>query len=102
MSREEPGKFRNLTLNCEKMDGRWYVQPVVWLGILILLASVAGCLAMIWLGIQSEDAEYSEYSNVMTGKSGKYKVEASEVSGFDETHQILGMPLKRLSEQKKP
>jgi hypothetical protein len=30
--------------------GRWYQQPILWLGFAILLASVAGCIHMIVLG----------------------------------------------------
>lgn len=35
--------------------GRWYRQPILWLGIAILLASLAGCIGMIVLG-----AKYAE------------------------------------------
>lgn len=33
-----------------KQGGRWYQQPVLWLGLAILLASVAGCISLIVLG----------------------------------------------------
>lgn len=36
-------------------DTGWYRQPVVWLGIAIFTASIAGCIWMIVLGIQHED-----------------------------------------------
>ena len=36
-------------------DGRaWYRQPVVWLGLVILLASVVGCIALMVLGAQHD------------------------------------------------
>lgn len=28
-------------------DERWYRPPVMWLGVLILLGSLAGCIALI-------------------------------------------------------
>lgn len=34
---------------------RWYRQPVLWLGGLILLASLAGCVLMIVLGTRYAD-----------------------------------------------
>ena len=33
----------------------WYHQPVVWLGVLIFLASLAGCVWMIVLGARHAD-----------------------------------------------
>jgi hypothetical protein len=33
----------------------WYRQPVAWLGILLLAASLAGCVAMIVLGVRHAD-----------------------------------------------
>ena len=30
-----------------KTDERWYRPPVMWLGALILLGSLAGCIALI-------------------------------------------------------
>lgn len=32
----------------------WYHQPVMWLGLAILLASAAGCIVMIMLGAGSD------------------------------------------------
>ena len=34
----------------------WFRQPVVWLGALILLASLAGCAVMIMLASRHADA----------------------------------------------
>ncbi|WP_197706821.1 hypothetical protein [Sterolibacterium denitrificans] len=34
--------------------GAWYRQPVVWLGLVILLASVAGCIALMVLGARHD------------------------------------------------
>ncbi|MEO7199706.1 MAG: hypothetical protein ABIY56_05765 [Dokdonella sp.] len=36
-------------------DQRWYQQPVAWLGLLILAASLAGCISMIMLAAQHDD-----------------------------------------------
>ena len=33
----------------------WYRQPVLWLGMAIFVASLAGCVWMIVLGVQHED-----------------------------------------------
>lgn len=35
--------------------GRWYQQPVLWLGIALFLASLAGCAWMIVLGARHAD-----------------------------------------------
>ncbi|MCC7330106.1 MAG: hypothetical protein IT484_08145 [Gammaproteobacteria bacterium] len=34
---------------------RWYRQPIIWLGALILTASLAGCLLLIVLGERYAD-----------------------------------------------
>lgn len=34
--------------------GAWHRQPVVWLGLAILLASVAGCIALMVLGARHD------------------------------------------------
>lgn len=36
-------------------DQRWYQQPIAWLGLLILVASLAGCISMILLATQHDD-----------------------------------------------
>lgn len=36
-------------------QGTWYHQPVVWLGMLILLATLAGCLWLITLATRHAD-----------------------------------------------
>lgn len=35
--------------------GAWYRQPVAWLGVLVLAASLAGCVWMIVLGARYAD-----------------------------------------------
>lgn len=35
--------------------GDWYRQPVVWLGVLLFAASLAGCVWMIVLGARHAD-----------------------------------------------
>lgn len=35
--------------------GAWYQQPVLWLGVAILVASLAGCVWMITLGVRHAD-----------------------------------------------
>jgi len=34
----------------------WHAQPVVWLGILVFAASLAGCLWLIFVGARYDDA----------------------------------------------
>ena len=34
---------------------RWYRQPVLWLAVAILLASIAGCIGLIILGSHHPD-----------------------------------------------
>lgn len=36
-------------------SGRWYRQPVLWLGALLLAGSLGGCLWMIVLGARYAD-----------------------------------------------
>ena len=36
-------------------DGRWYRQPIVWLGILVFIASMAGCVWIIAASTRSAD-----------------------------------------------
>ncbi|MEO7063191.1 MAG: hypothetical protein ABI082_05365 [Dokdonella sp.] len=38
-----------------KRSGDWYRQPVVWLGLLLFAASLAGCVWMIVLGARHAD-----------------------------------------------
>jgi hypothetical protein len=33
----------------------WYRQPVVWLGVLVFVASIAGCVWIITVGIRHAD-----------------------------------------------
>lgn len=35
--------------------GRWYRQPILWLGIAVFLASLVGCISMVVLGSQYAD-----------------------------------------------
>lgn len=35
--------------------GRWYQQPIVWLGIVVFIASMAGCVWIIVAGTRSAD-----------------------------------------------
>jgi hypothetical protein len=35
--------------------GRWYRQPVLWLGAVVFVASLAGCVWMIALGARHAD-----------------------------------------------
>lgn len=36
--------------------GSWYSQPVVWLGIAVFAASIAGCVWLIVVGARYDDA----------------------------------------------
>lgn len=38
-----------------RTDQHWYQQPIAWLGLLILVASLAGCISMILLAQQHDD-----------------------------------------------
>lgn len=35
--------------------GNWYRQPILWLGAVILFASLAGCISMVVLGMRYGD-----------------------------------------------
>ena len=37
------------------LTGRWYHQPVLWIGALLFAASLAGCVLMIVLGVRHPD-----------------------------------------------
>jgi hypothetical protein len=39
--------------------GRWYRQPILWLGIAIFIASLAGCIGMVVLGARYADEPLS-------------------------------------------
>ena len=39
----------------DRTASRWYRQPVLWLGIAVFVASLAGCVWMIVLGAQHAD-----------------------------------------------
>ncbi len=36
--------------------GSWYSQPVVWLGIVVFAASIAGCIWLVVVGARYGDA----------------------------------------------
>jgi hypothetical protein len=36
-------------------EGRWYRQPILWLGIAVFIASMAGCVWIIVAGTRSAD-----------------------------------------------
>lgn len=38
-----------------RQGGAWYHQPVLWLGVVIFVASLAGCVWMIVLGAHHAD-----------------------------------------------
>jgi len=43
------------TSNSRATPSAWYQQPIVWLGVAIFLASLAGCVWMIVLGARHAD-----------------------------------------------
>lgn len=43
--------------------GRWYRQPILWLGAVIFFASLAGCIHMVVLG-----SRYSEEPLAVSGE----------------------------------
>jgi hypothetical protein len=40
----------------DKPRSAWYQQPVLWLGIAVFVGSLAGCVWMITLAVQHDDA----------------------------------------------
>jgi hypothetical protein len=42
--------------SAEARAGAWHRQPVLWLGLALLAASLAGCVLMIVLGVRHADA----------------------------------------------
>ncbi|MEO8459273.1 MAG: hypothetical protein ABI451_01985 [Dokdonella sp.] len=45
----------NQRIEASKIHPGWYRQPVVWLGIAIFVASLAGCIWMVVLGSRHAD-----------------------------------------------
>ncbi len=46
---------------------KWYRQPVLWLGMLIFVASLAGCIWMIVLGARHADESVSDTDTTILG-----------------------------------
>ena len=60
MSRSSPGgstpnRASHDDVNTERGGGTWFRQPVVWLGALIFVASLVGCIATIVLAWRHAD-----------------------------------------------
>ena len=34
----------------------WHAQPVVWVGVLVMLATIAGCLVLLAVALRNPDA----------------------------------------------
>lgn len=51
---------RTPTPRTEHSASAWYRQPVVWLGIVVFAASLAGCIWMIVLGARHADEPVSD------------------------------------------
>lgn len=49
----------------QRSDARWHRQPVVWLGALILAASLGGCLLLIALATTHADIPVATGRDVM-------------------------------------
>ncbi len=47
-----------------RRGGDWYAQPVVWLGIAVFIASLAGCIWLIVVGARYDDAAISASNRV--------------------------------------
>jgi hypothetical protein len=45
----------------QRDPGAWFRQPVVWLGALILAASIAGCVVMIVLAMRFPDPPFDSH-----------------------------------------
>lgn len=68
-----------------KQGGRWYQQPILWLGLAILLASLAGCVSLIVLG-----ARYGEEP---------FPVEAERLLKVPTSHSTDSRPTEATSPQ---
>jgi len=42
-------------MNTPSTPVRWYQLPIAWLGVALFAASLAGCIAIIWLGEKYSD-----------------------------------------------
>jgi hypothetical protein len=51
-----PNRARHDDVNTERGGGKWFRQPVVWLGALIFVASLIGCIVTIVLAARDADA----------------------------------------------
>jgi len=50
-----PNRDRHDDVSTQRGGGKWFRQPVLWLGALILAASVIGCIATIVLAWRLAD-----------------------------------------------
>ena len=50
-----PSRARNDDVSTERGGGKWFRQPVLWLGALIFAASLLGCIATIVLAWRHAD-----------------------------------------------
>lgn len=61
-------------MSTDVQGGRWYRQPILWLGVVILLATLAGCVSMIVLGARYADepvpVEGERVFKIPTGAQG--------------------------------
>lgn len=48
--------------SAQERAGRWYRQPLLWLGALIFVASLAGCVWMVVLGARHADTPVPTHS----------------------------------------
>ncbi|KAB2899284.1 MAG: hypothetical protein F9K31_08015 [Dokdonella sp.] len=48
-------RSRTPTPHPEPLRSAWYRQPIAWLGVVVLAASLAGCVWLIVLGLQHAD-----------------------------------------------
>lgn len=48
----------------------WYHQPIVWLGILVFAASVAGCIWLIVVGVRYADTPLDTANTVLGVPAG--------------------------------
>ena len=66
----------------------WYHQPVLWLGLVILLATVAGCIAMMVLG-----ARYDSKSEIVSAQS-QGQAHGQAQKGATAVGFVFGVPLR--------
>jgi hypothetical protein len=64
MRPDDPGRHENPAGGLKRSQGPWR-QPVVWLGVALFVASLAGCVLMIVLAMRHPDQSPSAGGDVI-------------------------------------